>query len=931
MVDRAKQREMDRVLYKKFSEKAIFDVLLEEAFRLYKEKGWLTVPFIIEKEGSKYLKKPVGRWNKLKDGEISLQEYWQSLSIKEELFVSGIGIITGKASGVTVLDIDDPKKFEERTGLKLEELLRRSLAVKTISKGYHLYFKYDSEIKTGTYQSLGFDVRNDGALAVIPPSFCLEEPPKEVVEALGLSIEVDGPKYEWVNDGKITEIPEKLKRLLLGKEVLEPKEGEKTSIYKLSDDKIIRIAELFVPLWKKGYRNSLTIYLLGLLYKSGVDKESAEKLLDRITTIASDEEKNQRLAQVRYQYEVYLPRKPFESIKGWKGITEILEELKAEGVIKEEGANYILSKLQEIFPYDREAVKTSKVYVVTGFEPKRGFVNDARNCFISSWRETQDGWKLKNIYLFTAVVDLVINYEPFKEQKTYIATFVKISNKERKTFVVEGSLDEIYAKLRSESLVVREDAKAALATIFNEFEKRGLAKITRKVSLRGIILNEEGKLELNKHFLPELNPEKIKEALELLNQYFEEFARDKKAEVATVLKWALVSPFNWVKKQKGKKTLFKWLFLLGSPDTGKTTDAELFTRWIWGLEENSTSGASLQTLSRIGQKASRWTFANLVNEASTLFKNTPHSDEVREMLRQTWDGTIAREIRKNTGERIVELAGATFIFTANENPIFYPADAKRIEIIKYNPKARVTREEKLIFEKKFNPEKKSIFAYIGRAVFEWAKENLNLILGVDDYKTLGELILEDLYDKYYGEKPDWIYLSAEEVEEEELLPTKEDILAILVKVVNQTLGGKYGFDIARGRIPILKRLIMAKNLDPTLPYEVDERNGILYIKRGFLQLVKEHGYQVASLIDLAQILEAEYKRVHNERLGLKGNKVVAINLRALEIFNGQEVKVFEETKVFELPEKEKVEEKNLEEVDILDDDRPPPFLDNEEN
>jgi hypothetical protein len=80
MVDRAKQREMDRVLYKKFSEKAIFDVLLEEAFRLYKEKGWLTVPFIIEKEGSKYLKKPVGRWNKLKDGEISLQEYWQSLS-----------------------------------------------------------------------------------------------------------------------------------------------------------------------------------------------------------------------------------------------------------------------------------------------------------------------------------------------------------------------------------------------------------------------------------------------------------------------------------------------------------------------------------------------------------------------------------------------------------------------------------------------------------------------------------------------------------------------------------------------------------------------------------------------------------------------------------------------------------------------------------
>ncbi len=918
---------VDKVFYEKLSEKAIFDALFEEALELFKEKGWLTVPFIIEKEGSKYSKRPVGKWSKLKDGEVSLQEYWRSLSAKEELSVSGIGVITGKASGVTVLDIDDPKKFEEKTGLKLEELLKKTLAVKTIGKGYHLYFKHDSEIKTGTYQHLGFDVRNDGALAVIPPSFCLEEPPKEVVEALGLSVEVDGPKYEWVNDGEIAEFPEELKRLLVGKEGLETKEEEKLSTRRLSDGEIAKIADLFVPLWKEGYRNSLTIYLLGLLYKSGVDKESAEKLIDRITTIAGDEEKKQRLAQVRYQYEVYLPRKPFESIKGWKGITEILEELKAEGLIKEEGANYILSKLQEIFPYDREAVKTSKVYVVTGFEPKRGFVNDTRNCFIASWRETQDGWKLKNIYLFTAVVDLVINYEPFKEQKTYIATFVKVSNKERKTFVVEGSLDEIYAKLRSESLVVREDAKSALATIFNEFEKRGLAKITRKVSLRGIILNEEGQLELNKHSLPELNPEKVKEALGLLNQYFEEFAKDKKAETATVLKWALVSPFNWVKKQKGKKALFKWLFLLGSPDTGKTTDAELFTRWIWNLEENATSGASLQTLSRIGQKASRWTFANLVNEASTLFKNTPHSDEVREMLRQTWDGTIAREIRKNTGERVVELAGATFIFTANENPIFYPADAKRIEVIKYNPKARVTHEEKLIFEKKFNPEKKNTLAYIGRAVFEWAKENLDLILEVDDYKTLGELILEHLYDKYYGgQRPDWIYLSAEEVEEEELLPTKEDILAILVKVVNQTLTGKYGFDIARGRIPILKRLIMAKNLDPTLPYEVDERSGKLYIKRGFLQLVKEHGYQVASLIDLAQILEAEYKRVHNERLGLKGNKVVAIDLRELEIFNGQEVKVFDT----ELKEERKpIEEDDLENIDIFGDDGPPPPLDNE--
>jgi len=137
------------------------------------------------------------------------------------------------------------------------------------------------------------------------------------------------------------------------------------------------------------------------------------------------------------------------------------------------------------------------------------------------------------------------------------------------------------------------------------------------------------------------------------------------------------------------------------------------------------------------------------------------------------------------------------------------------------------------------------------------------------------------------------FLNAEETElEEDLLPTKEDILAILVKTVNQTLG-RFGLDIARGRLPILKRLLMAKNLDPSLPYEVDEQKRKIYIKRGFLQILKEEGFQVASLIDLAQAVEGEYKRIHNEILGLKGNKVVELSLETLERFNGTPVNIYE--------------------------------------
>jgi hypothetical protein len=114
---------------------------------------------------------------------------------------------------------------------------------------------------------------------------------------------------------------------------------------------------------------------------------------------------------------------------------------------------------------------------------------------------------------------------------------------------------------------------------------------------------------------------------------------------------------------------------------------------------------------------------------------------------------------------------------------------------------------------------------------------------------------------------------------------------------------------------------MAKNLDPSLPYEVDEQKGKIYIKRGFLQILKEEGFQIATLIDLAQAVEGEYKRVHNERLGLKGNKVVELSLETLERFNGTPVAIYE-------PEQFETNKKNIdfpeEELDFnLFDDDPP--------
>ncbi|MEO2154017.1 MAG: bifunctional DNA primase/polymerase [Aquificota bacterium] len=165
------------IFYQNLVEASTYEALFELAKALYKEKSWVCIPFKIEKDlsakGKKYTKSPVGRWGQLVEGKVSVKEYWKeienSLPYNQVLTITGIGLITGKTSQITILDVDDPKTFEETTGFKIQDLLKKTLAVRTINGGYHFYFKYNPEVKTGTYQHVGLDIRNDRALAVIPP------------------------------------------------------------------------------------------------------------------------------------------------------------------------------------------------------------------------------------------------------------------------------------------------------------------------------------------------------------------------------------------------------------------------------------------------------------------------------------------------------------------------------------------------------------------------------------------------------------------------------------------------------------------------------------------------------------------------------------------------------------------------------------------
>jgi P4 family phage/plasmid primase-like protien len=132
-------------------------------------------------------------------------------------------IITGKMSNLTVVDFDENYIYEDL--LKEYPELKDHLTVKT-NKGYHIYFKYESKIKTDTDVNglTGIDTRNDDGLIIAPPT-----------------------KYKLLNNSKVgyqylygnlLKMPEFLLNQLIPEEPKEkPKENKKKKELIYNEDK----------------------------------------------------------------------------------------------------------------------------------------------------------------------------------------------------------------------------------------------------------------------------------------------------------------------------------------------------------------------------------------------------------------------------------------------------------------------------------------------------------------------------------------------------------------------------------------------------------------------------------------------------------------------------------------------------------------------
>ena len=212
--------------------------LLESALELWRS-GFSVIP--IQPGG----KRPLVSWidyQSRRPTEEEICRWWQHYPN------ANIGIVTGKISGIVVIDLD-PDKDDNENGAKVYEQAPTDFITKTGRGGYHLYYRYPEDVdhipnRVGLLP--GVDIRADGGYVVAPPS-----------------THSSGRLYEWTRRGEPGKLPPHLVGLLTSR-ISAERDGEEDSPKWLSD---------LLAGARKGQRNDACARLCGYLFGKGMPKD----------------------------------------------------------------------------------------------------------------------------------------------------------------------------------------------------------------------------------------------------------------------------------------------------------------------------------------------------------------------------------------------------------------------------------------------------------------------------------------------------------------------------------------------------------------------------------------------------------------------------------------------------------------------------------
>ncbi|MEM4554191.1 MAG: hypothetical protein QXI86_08215, partial [Ignisphaera sp.] len=678
--------------------------------------------------------------------------------------------------------------------------------------------------------------------------------------------------------------PEKLLERIETEKLEAPRVKSKPveKLRELSDSEILKITDLLRDAYKPGYRQFLCLYLSGWLAKARVSPLSAVKITKSLYESTGDTDPlKTRLSAVVYSYkkaginvdeysteiEALTGVKPYglereiqeEKVKGVSGLQEILE-----AVLGEDRALAVIHELSELLqtlsPYRDSIVE------LLDYEKQLYAVANLRKLVIVRAKRVNNALVYKERVAVVCPTRVVVYSNPIGGVTKYEVVF-EGATLQRPLVVGPALVDEIADRLAIEGLVYhRKLIYDVLSAIVQAYVRKGKAEIKTEIESPGFYL-VDGRLVTVKYSVESVDSEKLKQALTLLNELADVWFKHVQDKFATVVKWGAVAPFGYILKQKGK--WIPWLYLYGDSATGKTTLGKIVLR-IWGLDSRyEKTGASIDTIARLGYVLSMSTFPILVNEPGGALSK----EDVVEMIKSAVENTTARG-KYVRGTYTEYPALAPLIFTSNK---FLPRDdalLRRFKVITFSYGEKIPVEKQREFKEKVEP-RLSILSEIGKCVAKQVLESQN----IDHIDP--KFLLEKCYEVAGLEKPQWLELEYVEETMDIHETVVEEFSEKLKKYIND-LYARYVSRIIQTEVDTLRTTVIT-------PDNVSLRDKLkTLLEKHLLPGVRASGDRVIitgvvlnelglegkiTLKSLAEILRCDYKNVKIQGRVIRGIEI----------------------------------------------------------
>lgn len=420
-----------------------------------------------------------------------------------------------------------------------------------------------------------------------------------------------------------------------------------------------------------------------------------------------------------------------------------------------------------------------RTYIKLASEPTVYFVVDSGKNICETVRIKEDdeiegkrveGSKTKVAYFS---ISNLVEYPPVPELHSpsmfsfYIVGMDGVSEK-----IQPASLDEIVGELKSRGLFQKANmAMDVITNAINALKNNRLYETKNKSPYPGFFKLNGKFVSTKTYALP--NESQMAEAIQMFNdfgEHYNEFA----PKLGYIAHWMIMAPFSFVIKQKGKGTKLNNLFLYGTTRTGKSTIAKLSCfMWSRGIDNQLKSGSHVHSVYQYGRAISESTFPIIVDEGEGLFNTT----ELSSLMKTATHSLSARSRYNSYLQREEEVMALSLsIITSNYNKPNDGALGARLDLMKYTSTSIRSKEERIEFERKFQPDVENgplkILQHIGNYVAVQITMNPSLL--EDDWLDVSKLLWKEMYELGGIEMPEWMRnIGAPETVEEAFVDEKD--------------------------------------------------------------------------------------------------------------------------------------------------------------